>query len=56
MMLVAYNIRAKVLAKRVVPSLQRINMPHQHGFIKGRSIYGDIIATMIGIGYEKFPK
>ena len=42
MMTVAYKILAKVIALRLSPILDKVVTPHQHGFIKGRSIYDNI--------------
>ena len=53
MMPVIYKIAAKVVANRLSPILKKIITPHQHGFIKGRSIYDNILAAMIGIVYAK---
>ena len=48
-----YKIATKVVANRLSPILNKIITPHQHGFIKGRSIYDNILAAMIGIDYAK---
>ena len=53
MMLVIYKIVAKAMANKLSPVLNSIITPHQHGFIKGRSIYDNILAAMIGIDYAK---
>ncbi len=56
MMTVVYKILAKLIAERMAPVLANIISPHQHGFIKGRSIYDNILAAMIGMEYAKFKK
>ena len=53
MMIVMYRIVAKVIANRLAPVLNQIPTPHQHGFIKGRSIYDNILAAMVGIDYAQ---
>ena len=40
----------------MAPVLAKVISPHQHGFIKGRSIYDNILAAMIGMEYAKFKK
>ena len=47
MMTVMYQI----VANRLAPVLNRILTPHQHGFIKGRSIYDNILVAMVVIDY-----
>ena len=47
------RIIAKVVASRLSPMLNKMLMPHQHGLIKGRSIYDNILAAMVGIDYAK---
>ena len=56
MMTVVYRVLAKLIAERMAPVLAKVISPHQHGFIKGRSIYDNILAAMIGIEYAKFKK
>ena len=53
MVLIIYNIAPKVVAFRLSPILDKVVTPHQHNFIKGKSIYDNILATMIGIDYAK---
>ena len=53
MMTIMYKIVAKVVANRLAPLLNRILTPHQHGFIKGRSIFYNILAAMAGIDYAQ---
>ena len=53
MMPVIYKIATKVVAFRLSPILDKVITPHQHGFIKGRSIYDNILVAMIGIDYAK---
>ena len=53
MMLVIYKIAAKLVTNRLSPNLNKVIILHQHGFIKGRSIYENILAAMIGIDYAK---
>ena len=55
-MRVIYKIGAKVVAFRLSPVLDKVIPPHQHGFIKGRSIYDNILASMVGMDYAKFSK
>ena len=51
-MTVAYKILAKFIALRLSPIiLDKVVTPHLHGFIKGRSIYDNILAAMVGIEY-----
>ena len=50
---VMYKIFAKVVANRLAPILNWILSPHQHGFIKGISIYDNILAAMVGIDYAQ---
>ena len=52
-MIVLYKIKAKVIATRLSPILGKVVTLHQHGFIKGRSIYDNILAAMVGIDYAK---
>lgn len=49
MMSVAYKIIEKVIAQRIAPILYKVIIPHQHEFIKGRSIIDKIPMTMVGI-------
>ena len=53
MMPTIYKIFAKAVATRLTPSLNTHISPHQHGFIKGRSIYDNIITTMVAIDFAK---
>ena len=53
MMPVIYKITPKVAAFRLSSVLDKVITPHQHGFIKGRSIYDNILGAMIGIDYAK---
>jgi len=55
-MSVIYKIVAKVMALRLVPFLQKHVTPHQHAFIKGRSIFDNILAALIGVEYAKLSK
>ena len=54
MMTVIYKLMAKMLAMRMTLTLVEIVSPHQHGFIKGRSIYDNILAAMVGMEYAQF--
>ena len=49
-----YNLMEKMLATRLAPILADIRSPHQHGFIKGRNIYDDILAIMVGMEHAQF--
>ena len=53
MMIVVYKIIAKVIATRLVPILNKILTPHQHGFIKGRSIYDNTLVAMVRMEYAE---
>lgn len=53
MLTVLYKIAAKAIALRIMPFLQRGVSPHQHGFIKGRSIYDNILAAMVGVDFAR---
>ena len=55
MMSVTYKITAKVIALRLTPALDRVITP-QHGFIKKRSIYDNILAAIVGIEYARCTK
>ena len=48
MMTVVYKLLAKLIVERMSPILTEIISPHQHGFIEGRSIYDNILATING--------
>ena len=50
------KLMAKMIATRMAPILNSIVSPHQHGFIKGRSIYDNILVAMVGIEYAQFTK
>ena len=57
MMIVIYKLMAKMIAIRMTLDLAEVVSPHQHGFIKGRSIYDNILAaTMVGMEYAQFKK
>ena len=56
MLKVIYKLMAKMIAIRMTPALVEVVSPHQHGFIKGRSIYDNILATMVGMEYAQFKK
>ena len=56
MMSVIYKLMAKMIALRMTPSLAEIVSPHQHGFIKERSIYDNILVVMLGMEYTQFTK
>ena len=56
MMTAIYKLMAKMLAIRITPTLAEVVSPHQHGFIKGRSIYDNILAAMVGMEYAQFKK
>ena len=56
MMTVIYKLMAKMIAIRMMPSLSDIVSPHRHGFIKGRSVYDNILAIMVGMEYAQFEK
>ena len=51
MMTVVYKLMAKMIAMRMSLALAEVVSPHQHGFIKGRSIYDNILAAMVGLEY-----
>ena len=53
---VIYKIIAKAIALRLAPLLDKIITPHQHGFIKGKFIFDNILAAMIGMKYASFSK
>ena len=53
MMPVIFKIAARVVANRLSLILNKIFTPHQHGFIKGRSIHDNILAAIIEIEYAK---
>ena len=55
MMRVLYKLMEKMLAIRMTPIFAEVVSPHQHGFIKGKSIYDNILAAMVGMEYAKFP-
>ena len=56
MLTTIYKLMAKMIAMRILPILGAIVMPHQHRFIKGRSIYDNILAIMLGMEYVQFTK
>ena len=56
MLTTIYKLMAKMIATRISPILGTIVMPHQDGFIKGRSIYDNILAAMVGMEYAQFTK
>lgn len=51
MMTMIYKIVAKVLANRLSLILDKVISPHQHGFIKGWSIFYNILTALIGMEY-----
>ena len=53
MMPVVYKIAAKTLASRLMPILHPGITPHQHGFIKGRPIFDNILSALVGIDYAQ---
>ena len=56
MLTTIYKLLAKMLAMRMTPILSSIVSPHQHGFIKGRNIYDNILTAMVGMEYVQFTK
>ena len=56
MLTTIYKLLAKMIATRMSPMLNSIVSQHQHGFIKGRSIYDNILTTMVGMEYAQFTK
>lgn len=56
MMIVLYKIIVKMITQILAPLPNRIVTPHQHGFIKGRSIIDHILAVMVGFEYASFSK
>ena len=54
MVFVIYKLMAKMLAIKMTPILGDI--VSQHGSIKGRSIYDNILAVMAGMEYALFKK
>ena len=56
MLTTIYKLLAKMIATRMSPILNSIVSQHQHRFIKGRSIYDNILTTMVGMEYGQFTK
>ena len=56
MLTTIYKLLAKMIAMNMAPILNSIVSPHQHGFIKGRSVYDNILAAMVGMEYAQFTK
>ena len=56
MLTTIYKLLAKMITMRMSLILNSIVSPHQHGFIKGRSIYDNIIMAMVGMEYVQFTK
>ena len=50
------KIISKAIATRLTPILGSVVSQDQHGFIKGRSIYDNILAAKTGIDYIKLTK
>ena len=47
---------AKMIAMQMTPVLNSVVSPYQHGFIKGRNIYDNILTAMVGMEYAQFTK
>ena len=56
MLTTIYKLVAKMIATRMSLVLGDIVTPHQHGFIKGRSIYENILIAMARMEYVQFTK
>ena len=56
MLTTIYKLLAKMITTRMTPILNSIVSPHQHEFIKGRSIYDNILTAMVGMEYAQFTK
>ena len=56
MMKYLFKTIANVIASRLLLILGNIVTPHSCRIIKGRSIYDNILATIIGIDYAKLTK
>ena len=56
MLTTIYKLMAKMIATRMTPILNNIVSPHQHGLIKGRSVYDNILTAMVGMEYAQFNK
>ena len=56
MLTTIYKLLAKMIKMRMTPILNSIVSPHQHGFIKGRNIYDNILMAMVGMEYAQFTK
>ena len=56
MLTTIYKLLAKMIANKMSPILNSIVSQHQHGFIKGRSIYDNILTAMVGMEYAQFSK
>ena len=46
----------KMIAIRMSLTMVNIVLPHQHGFIKGRNIYDNILSAMMGMEYVQLTK
>ena len=54
MMTIIYKVLAKgakLITERMAPVLADVISPNQRGFIKGRSIYDNILAATIGMEF-----
>ena len=56
MLATIYKLLAKIIAVRILPILEAIVLPHQHGFIRGTGIYDNIMAAMVGMEYAQLTK
>ena len=56
MMMVLYKIFAKAIAPWLSLVTSKVMTPNEHGFAKGRSIYDNVLAALIGIDYAKLSK
>ena len=56
MLTTIYKLMAKMIATRMTPILNRNVSPHQHSFIKGRSMYDNILTAMVRMEYAQFTK